>query len=418
MPVAKMTGDAEITPARGKSRANERETAMIGIYGQLVTRVQQALFRKELEQKGASLASSLASRWKGFGQISAAPSFFIPEFQLYAMGPDYLGRKRNIRRLMKRKRIDALLISDHDDMFYYTGYREMKDERSLLLVTGEDMALILSPLREEAQETYDNVILLRRRSDLKKILRPFKKVGFDERNFSSDLYRFLREKRVKLVPCGDMIKKPRLIKEPWEIDQMRKALKVTRDVLQNTAMWNRKEKDVANKIKLRFLRHNVELAFDPIVASGRQTSFVHHRPNHKLIKLDDMVLIDIGCRFNGYCSDITRMFCRKPKSHQKKVLADIKKIHNSLMNKIKRGISVSSLDGEQKKLMKRFGYRERHRFGHSVGLSVHEDLGKKLKDGMVITVEPGIYVKNEIGARLEDMILINKGKPEVLSKSI
>ncbi len=334
------------------------------------------------------------------------------------MGHDFHGRVKNIKKLMGRKKLNAVLVSDPNDIFYYTGYSEMKEERSFLLVPrNDDPLLMVSPLRNEVTETHENVMFLKRSKDLLNILKPYKIVGFDDGNMYVRTFTFLRDNKIKLVPSSDIIKKPMVVKEPYEIDQIRKAIKITRDVLQNTAIWNRKEKDVARNIKTRFLKHGVEPSFDPIVASGRNTSFVHHMSGDKIIKLDDMVLVDMGCVYNGYCSDITRMFCRRPTRQQKQILLDIKKVYDGMLKNIRNGVSVKKIDNTQKQIFKRFGYKEYHRFGHSVGLSVHEEIGPKLKENMVITVEPGLYVKNDIGARIENMILIKKkGNPEILSK--
>ncbi|MBN2043138.1 MAG: aminopeptidase P family protein [Candidatus Aenigmarchaeota archaeon] len=334
------------------------------------------------------------------------------------MGPDFRSRVKNLQIIMKRKKLDAVLISDNNDVLYYTGYSEMSDEKCMLLVTiGDDPLLMVSPLRNGVTEDFENAVLLGRPKDLLNVIKPYKTIGFDEGKMSARTFIFLHKNRVKLVPSSALIKKPMIIKEPYEIDQIRKALKITREVLHNTPIWNRKEIDVARNIKIQFLRHGVEPSFEPIVASGRNTSFVHHKPGEKIIKLDDIVLLDMGCIYNGYRSDITRMFCRRPNRQQKQILSDLKKVYMGILKSVRNGVSVKKIDDTQRNVFKKFGYKERHRFGHSVGLSVHEEIGPKIKENMVITIEPGLYLKNDIGARLENMILIkNKGSPDTLSK--
>ncbi len=333
------------------------------------------------------------------------------------MKPDFSARRRKLARLMKGKKLGACLLTDPDDVLYYSGFRGLSDDRPLLLVPLRGRpTLLLCPLINEAK-TRCRVVHVEKREDILRVLRPYKRVGYDERSFYAKTFSYLRGRKVRLVPAGMTMKKPRLVKEPWEIRQIRKAIEITGKVLSRVTreMYGKTEEEVANMIKARTYLEGAEPAFDPIVSSGPQTGIIHHKPNSRRIRKSDMILIDLGCRVNGYCSDITRMFGKTVKG--RKMIEDLKVINIEMIRRLKPGVRVKDLDSLHDELFRALGYKVRHRFGHGVGLSVHEETGDVLEEGMVITMEPGIYRKG-IGARLENMILIKKGGYGLLSKSV
>ncbi|MCK5023341.1 MAG: aminopeptidase P family protein, partial [Candidatus Aenigmarchaeota archaeon] len=115
---------------------------------------------------------------------------------------------------------------------------------------------------------------------------------------------------------------------------------------------------------------------------------------------------------------ITRMFVDKLGAERKKIYEDAKLIHDKIIDSLTHGANVEKINELQIKFFKRNGYKLYHSFGHGVGLTVHESIGDVLKKNMIVTVEPGIYVKNIGGFRIENMVLIKKGRSEILSKSI
>lgn len=333
------------------------------------------------------------------------------------MKPDFSARRRKLTGLMKGKGLGACLLTDTDDVLYYSGFRGLSDDRPLLLVPLRGKpALLLSPLINKAK-TSCRTVHLKKRDDILGVLKPYKRVGYDERSFYANTFNYLRNKKIRMVPAGMMMKKPRLVKEPWEIRQMRKAIEITGKVLSKATreMYGKTEEEISRMIKARTYLEGAEPAFDPIVSSGPQTGMIHHKPDSRRIRKNDMILIDLGCRVNGYCSDITRMFGRTVKG--RKMIEDLKVINIEMIRRLKPGVRVKDLDRLQDELFSALGYKVHHRFGHGVGLSVHEETGDVLEEGMVITMEPGIYRKG-IGARLENMILIRKKGYSLLSKSV
>ena len=186
----------------------------------------------------------------------------------------------------------------------------------------------------------------------------------------------------------------------------------------------RTEKELAKYILKRFRDFGVSKAYNPIVANN--TSVIHAKPRNKRFSRGFLVL-DFGCKFNGWCSDMTRtVFVGKANSEEKSIYDLILRCQKKCVGRVKEGVSCFDLEVLSRKILG--GYRKyyTHRLGHGVGRKVHEkpDFGSVtidiLKEGDVITIEPGIYVKKDkkdYGLRIEDTIIVLKNSCESLSKS-
>ncbi len=205
-------------------------------------------------------------------------------------------------------------------------------------------------------------------------------------------------------------------KTPQELQDTRKAIRIIKQVLERLEPFNRTEREVASEIRKRIYEYNARLSFRPIVSSGRNTSFVHHKPGKRIIRRENPLMIDLGAKFRGQCSDITRMYIPKNK-RLKKIYRDVSSIQKAVIRRLKPGADFKEINEFYKKMMKRKGYRVKHSIGHGLGPNIHERV-RELKPGMVLTVEPGIYINNFGGCRIEDMVLIKKGGIEILSDSI
>ena len=171
---------------------------------------------------------------------------------------------------------------------------------------------------------------------------------------------------------------------------------------------------------------NIEkFSFDPIIAFGKNAAEPHHIPNKTKLKPGDCIVIDIGFIKNNYCSDMTRTFFYKHVSEFDKKIYDIVLQANlSAIKKIKPGIKFSEIDSAARNFIKQNGYEKNfiHTTGHSIGLECHE-FGtvssrnqSKIKENMIFSVEPGIYLENKLGVRIEDLVLVNKNGCEALNK--
>jgi len=185
------------------------------------------------------------------------------------------------------------------------------------------------------------------------------------------------------------------------------------------------ESTIALEMEFFVKRHGSEATgFDIIVASGKRSALPHGRASSKRIEKGDFILIDFGSRFEGYHSDQTRtVVCGKPSSEQEKVFQVVKEAHDKAIELIRPGIPFHEVDEAARGHIRKCGYGEYfgHGLGHGIGLAVHEDpvLNSENKglvqEGMVFTVEPGIYIPDWGGVRIEDMIRVTPQGVEILT---
>ena len=322
------------------------------------------------------------------------------------MGPNYSLRQGILRKSIEKNNLDAVVISGRNDIYYYSGYLGFGDDAAFLIVPSNGSPLLMvSPLSNEAELHFKNTKFFSSLKDVKKEV-GFRKVGYDGKNMASVLFKKL-SRGGKWTDFSDEIKKPRQVKDHWEVSNIRKAQQVTKRIVRNLPdLAGMTEEGVASLIDMEFRKRNLPNAFGTIVSSGPQGAFIHHIPNSRKIRRDDMVIIDLGCRVAGYCSDHSRTFHEGNGKKERKILSDVKQIQKELMDHIRPGVQVKDIGTLQGKLFKRFGYKVRHAFGHGVGLSVHEGLGKTFEKNNVVTVEPGVYIDKFGGCRIEDMFLV------------
>lgn len=338
------------------------------------------------------------------------------------MKPDFAARQRKLRTLMGTKGLDAIITSDANDVLYYTGYGGMRDDRIFMLFHASGKPkLLVSSLENDAALKYTHMTYIGDVKDLVRHLKPFGNLGYDERSLQLLLFQKMkRELKTKFVSVAKIMELPRIEKDAYEIEQLRQAAKLTGKALHRVGgfLWGNTEKQIADAIEIEYRKSGVSESFESIVCAGRHTAFVHHKPDRTVAKAKLPVLIDTGCVVNGYCSDITRMFFGRLPPRQRRIYEDVKQIHDELIDHIRAGATYKGLEELHKKLFAKKGYKVMHGFGHGLGLSVHEPAGDTLKENTVLTVEPGIYIKDFAGFRVEDMILVRKNKSEILSKGI
>ncbi len=218
-----------------------------------------------------------------------------------------------------------------------------------------------------------------------------------------------------------LIHEVRAVKNKRELANIIKAQriseKVLRDVLKQLKT-NVTESAIAEFMTKRFVKYGAPvLSFPPIVAFGKNTANIHHEPNKAKLKKGDIIMFDLGCTVNHYCSDMTRTyFFGEPNAKQKKIYLAVLEAQNRAIKKIQKGERRAKVIDKivRRFLAKKFKNNFKHGLGHGVGTVIHEwpNLKPKSEDilpvGCVMTIEPGIYLKGFGGARIEDMILITK----------
>ena len=246
------------------------------------------------------------------------------------------------------------------------------------------------------------------------------KIGLDFENTSFKEAEFLKKTyKRNFVDVSDVIKKARTIKNAEEISKIKQACKISDEIFKKLfSEWNFKteEEVVAFLIKETRLR-GCEIAFEPIVASGKNASVPHHSASGKLQK--GFCVIDFGVKYEGYCSDTTRtIYLGNPTEKEKNFYKKILIIQMELLGNVKEGVKCKKLHEYSEELL---GEKLIHALGHGVGIDLHEDprISTKgedsLKEGMIIAIEPGHYVENELGIRIEDTLLVKKEGCEILT---
>ena len=226
------------------------------------------------------------------------------------------------------------------------------------------------------------------------------------------------------------INEQRMIKSADELENIKAAQKLTDDALTHILPFIKpgvKERDIALEIEFFMRKNGAEgVSFDLITITGKKTSLPHGIPGDDLIKSGDFFTMDIGCKVNGYCSDMTRTVAVGFVSDEmKKVYETVAAAQNAAFDVIAPGVVCRDVDKAARDLIYSSGYEGcfGHATGHSVGLFIHEPpsfslrCDTVLKPGMIMTVEPGIYLENRFGVRIEDMIFVTENGFENLTKS-
>jgi len=344
---------------------------------------------------------------------------------------------------LKSREIPAFIILKDESIYYLTGFYG-KDSNSVLLFAGEDIHLLVSFIySEQAKKSVDNknINIVCCRNDiymkLIEILGNYniKTVGIEGDNISfkdfSRLKKMLTDQNKKLIDISGSVEKLRTVKDQIEIFKIKEACKITDKVFKNiidsgaSTVNNLSEIELALKIEELLVKNGSEgKSFDIIVAYGSNSSMPHHLPQNIKSK-DGLILVDFGCRYNNYCSDMTRTVFTgdlKKSDKFKKIYDIVLEAQQLAIGDCREGINCAQMDMKVRKFICSKGYGENfvHGLGHGVGLEVHEEPKINaeskmiLKENMVITIEPGIYIEDFGGIRIEDMALVGKDKCEVL----
>ncbi len=347
-------------------------------------------------------------------------------------------RAERIGRLvseLERKKLDALLLTDLSNIRYLTGF---SGTAAYLLVGGSRSWLFTdSRYKEQALEEVRGsgvkVRLVKRPlHDTASFIasKGKKRLGFEGGAISFETYEALRKalKGVSLESTSGLVEEMRLIKGALEIDAIRAAAAVVSNgfkSLKRSLVVGKSEKEVGARLEASFKKHGADaLSFDSIVASGARSALAHGKPTSKIIKRSEFVVVDAGVELNGYNSDMTRTYVTgRPSRRQKQIYDVVRDAHDKAIEKIRPGIKARIVDRAAREHIRSAGFGAcfGHGTGHGVGLKVHEApvIGPRseqlLVEGMVFTIEPGIYVPGFGGVRLEDMVAVTPGGCELIT---
>lgn len=216
-----------------------------------------------------------------------------------------------------------------------------------------------------------------------------------------------------------------------KLELITKAAAITDQILRDTLPYLKigvNEKDVANKIVELTKNAGCRLSFPPIVAFGRWSAYPHHKAGQRKLRKNDLVLIDLGAKYKGYCADLTRMFSfGEIRKEQEKLLRLVLAAQAYMFRNIRSGMSYREADTLVREYFLKHGVEPkliRHGLGHGIGREVHEGFvlsvktktDRKLKIGDIFTIEPGLYIKGIGGVRIEDTVLLTKNGIKPLTK--
>ncbi|RMF89635.1 MAG: aminopeptidase P family protein [Methanobacteriota archaeon] len=310
--------------------------------------------------------------------------------------------------------VDSAIIQKKENIYYLTGFFPTA---FAVLVLGDEPYLAVSEMDSLLAKDVD--VQVRVVKDFKKELSFRGRVGIEKRHTTLDFAeKYLRG--CEVVEIG-FIDEMRQVKDRDEVRRIKEAIRITEHVLGSIEAEGATEKELAAEIAFEINRA-ADLAFDPIVASGENSAIPHHRPSGKNIKPSEPLIIDLGARLQHYNCDMTRTFARNPSKRFREVYRAVVEAQEAGIKQLKPGTPVRECDAAVRGVFKEYGFEQYflHSTGHGVGLEVHEapriskESEDAFKEGMVVTVEPGVYIPGWGGVRIEDAVLVGK-KPQVLT---
>lgn len=218
-----------------------------------------------------------------------------------------------------------------------------------------------------------------------------------------------------------------MIKTQEEISKLQMASKIADDCFKyicNEIKVGMTEKEIAKKMdRFMFDKGAEALAFETIVGSGVNSAQIHSSPTDRQIENGDIILLDFGCKYQGYCSDISRtIFVGSVSEEQRQIYNIVLEAQLTATKNIKAGMQCCEADALARDVIKNNGYDFAHSLGHGVGVEVHENPvispkndKEKLENNMVFTIEPGIYLENKFGVRIEDTVVLENGNVKSLN---
>ena len=341
---------------------------------------------------------------------------------------------RHLREKLKALNMDGMIVSNPTSIKYLTN---IEADGILLITRKENIFLTYTMFLEMVKATVtinDEVIV----ADFKDIDKDeydnfflfCENIGVEENYVTYKEYHYLKQKYKinNLAETEDIIEKLREVKDEEEIEYTKKACEITDACFEHLKEFikiGKTEKEIAFEIEMYFRSHGADgLAFDTIVAIGENASNPHWVPGDRSVKMADLILIDMGCKYKGYSSDMTRMMfmgciLEEYKTEYNLVLNNLERVENEL----KEYASIKTLSQMVESDFKVNNYILIHALGHGVGLETHERpyINSKndtfLKENMTVAIEPGIYLPRKFGIRIEDTVLITKDGCEILTKS-
>lgn len=353
--------------------------------------------------------------------------------------------KRIKKIFSNAKDIDAIVIQNaiepHIDLtfFYITELTNGLFENSTAIIKKNELEIIIPQLEEESAKNCKAKINVYKSKDereklLKEKLKGIKKIGINSDELTYGSYLQLKNfSKARFIDVSESIRKTRLVKDEKEIGLLRKACKIVSEVADEIPSLIRegvKESEVASEINYLMNKKGASSpSFTTIPAFGKNSAEPHYTSSLGKAKKGNLLLFDFGAKYQRYCSDITRTFVLgKASVQQREIYNTVLNAQQIAFDKIRQGVKGGTVHKEVEKFINnaydgKFKGKFIHSTGHSIGLSVHDGgvlhprMDLTLKEGMVFTVEPGIYISGFGGIRIEDDIVVKKNGIEILTNA-
>ncbi len=340
-------------------------------------------------------------------------------------------RVRNIRRRLREKDIDALVLTKAVDVTYLTAF---SGHDSWALATRHAVYLITdSRYVEQAQKECIRTTVVQRQGPITdaaalliKKLTSVRTVAIDTA-VSLAAYQALKKTlRGPLKTVSGITAEFRTVKDPTEIDRIKKAAAFSAQALEQTKSFFKPgitEIELAGILDLEMCRLGCKPGFETIIAFGPNASRPHHQPGPRKLRATDTILIDFGARFEGYCADITRCFVLgKPSAAYRRAYRITEQAQAAAIAAARAGATLREVDLAARHVVRDSGFPVYgYGTGHGFGLEIHEDPFLRedakgtLQAGQVVTIEPGVYLPGKLGVRIEDDILITENGSQLLT---
>ncbi|HEX77948.1 MAG TPA: aminopeptidase P family protein [Dehalococcoidia bacterium] len=347
-------------------------------------------------------------------------------------------RLSKLRHKLLESQLDALLVSQAENRRYLSGFAGSAGH----LLISSDRAILAVDFRyvEQAKAQAPDFEVVRIKgepwdwlpglaSDLN-----VRRLGFEARDLPFALYRQLAEAlgqaSLQFIPSEGLVEGLRAVKEPREVERIAEAVALADSAFQHILDYLRpglKEHEVAWELEKSLReRGSQAISFDIIVASGPNAALPHAQPTERVIGPGEPIVFDLGAKIEGYCSDLSRtIYLGHQDSKYAKIYDAVLGAQLTAIATLEAGMSGDKADRLARTVIEEAGYGEAfgHGLGHGIGLAAHEDprLGPGasdiLEEGMVFTLEPGIYIPGWGGVRIEDVVVMEKGRARVLSQA-
>ena len=338
---------------------------------------------------------------------------------------------RTVRGRLNESGITCLILTKPANVSYTTGF---SGDDSWAIITPRAVYLLTdSRYTEQAEKECPRCRIIRRKRPIAeaaaRLTEELKSVQTVHLERSAPLATFeaLRKNvRGRIKPASDVIESLRIIKNSGEISAIRGAARAAANALKR-AMRHIKpgitENDLAGRLDLEIRRLAARASFETIVAFGPNASRPHHQPGCRRLKRNDTVLIDFGVKYKNYCCDLTRCFAvGRPGALYGRVYRAVQEAQATAIRMVRAGVDTQRVDAAARKVIAGYDLPVYgHGTGHGLGLEVHEEpvvsveRKGKLEAGMVLTIEPGVYIPGKLGVRIEDDVLVTKSGYKVLS---